>query len=55
MLDLGSTEDAGKQTWHYWSEILEHIQQRSQSIVVVIKKTLGAISKVSAAYLPQTS
>jgi hypothetical protein len=38
MLDMGSTEDAGKQSWHYWPEILEHIQQRNRSIVVVIKK-----------------
>jgi hypothetical protein len=38
MLDLGSTEDAGKQSWHYWPEILEHTQQKNRSIVVVTKK-----------------
>jgi hypothetical protein len=54
MLDVGSTEDAGKQSWHYWPEILENTQQKNRSIVVVTKKSLGAISQVSAAYLPQT-
>jgi len=38
MPDLGSTEDAGKQSLHYWPEILGHKQQRYSSIVVVIKK-----------------
>jgi hypothetical protein len=54
MLDLGSIANAGKKSWQYWPEILEHIQQRNRSIVVVMKKTLGAITQVCAAYLPQT-
>jgi hypothetical protein len=38
MLDMGSTEDAEKQSWHYWPGILVHTKQRSRSIVVVKKQ-----------------